>query len=103
MREKILEILADAEEDILTYEGNNMMEDGIINSFAVIELVSDLEDAFDIEIDAKYVIAENFANKEVLIYWIKIKLYPLVNIIRNLRLKFYCKYIYIISFRQNLL
>lgn len=67
MREKILEILADAEEDILTYEGNNMMEDGIINSFAVIELVSDLEDAFDIEIDAKYVIAENFANKETII------------------------------------
>ena len=67
MREKILEILADAEEDILTYEGNNMMEDGIINSFAVIELVSDLQDAFDIEIDAKYVIAENFANKETII------------------------------------
>lgn len=67
MREKILEILADAEEDILTYEGNNMMEDGIINSFAVIELVSDLEDAFDIEIDAKYVVAENFANKETII------------------------------------
>lgn len=67
MREKILEILADAEEDILTYEGNNMMEDGIINSFAVIELVSDLEDAFDIEIDAKYVVAENFANKEAII------------------------------------
>ena len=43
------------------------MEDGIINSFAVIELVSDLEDAFDIEIDAKYVVAENFANKETII------------------------------------
>ena len=67
MREKILEILADAEEDILTYEGDNMMEEGIINSFAVIELVSDLEDAFDIEIDAKYVVAENFANKETII------------------------------------
>lgn len=67
MREKILEILADAEEDILTYSGTNMMEDGIINSFQVIELVSELEDAFDIEIDAKYVIAENFANKESII------------------------------------
>ncbi len=67
MREKILEILADAEEDILTYEGDNMMEDGIINSFEVIELVSELEDAFDIEIDAKYVVAENFANKETII------------------------------------
>ena len=54
MREKILEILADAEEDILTYEGDNMMEDGIINSFAVIELVSDLEDAFDIDIVEKH-------------------------------------------------
>ena len=44
-----------------------MMEDGIIDSFTVINVVSDLEDEFDIEIDAKYVIAENFRNKEAII------------------------------------
>ena len=44
-----------------------MMEDGIIDSFTVINVISDIEDEFDIEIDAKYVVAENFKNKEAII------------------------------------
>ena len=44
-----------------------MMEDGVIDSFTVINVVSDLEEEFDIEIDAKYVVAENFRNKEAII------------------------------------
>ncbi len=63
MEEKVLEILEEYCEEALTYEGDNMMEEGIIDSFTVINIVSELEDAFDIEIDAKYVVAENFKNK----------------------------------------
>ena len=44
-----------------------MMEEGVIDSFTVINIVSELEDIFDIEIDAKYVVAENFRNKEAII------------------------------------
>lgn len=67
MQERILEILSEHCEEALTYDGDSMMEDGIIDSFTVINVVSDLEDEFDIEIDAKYVIAENFRNKEAII------------------------------------
>ncbi len=67
MQEKILEIISEHCEEALTYNGDSMMEDGIIDSFTVINVVSDLEDEFDIEIDAKYVIAENFRNKEAII------------------------------------
>ncbi len=67
MQERILEILSEHCEEALTYNGDSMMEDGIIDSFTVINVVSDLEDEFDIEIDAKYVIAENFRNKEAII------------------------------------
>ena len=67
MEEKILEILEEHCEEALDYDGDSMMEDGIIDSFTVINVVSDLEDEFDIEIDAKYVIAENFRNKEAII------------------------------------
>lgn len=67
MEEKILAILEEHCEEALTYEGNSMMEDGIIDSFTVINVVGDLEDEFDIEIDAKYVVAENFCNKEAII------------------------------------
>ncbi len=67
MQERILEILSEYCEEALTYNGDSMMEDGIIDSFTVINVVSDLEDEFDIEIDAKYVISENFRNKEAII------------------------------------
>ncbi len=67
MEEKVLEILKEHCEEALDYDGDSMMEDGIIDSFAVIQVVSDLEEVFDIEIDAKYVIEENFCNKAAII------------------------------------
>lgn len=66
MEEKVLEILEEYCEEALNYEGENMMEEGVIDSFTVINIVSELEDVFDIEIDAKYVVAENFRNKEAI-------------------------------------
>ena len=67
MEEKVLEILEEYCEEALAYTGENMMEEGVIDSFTVINIVSELEDIFDIEIDAKYVVAENFRNKETVI------------------------------------
>lgn len=66
MEEKVLEILEEYCEEALDYTGDNMMEEGVIDSFTVINIVSELEDVFDIEIDAKYVVAENFRNKEAI-------------------------------------
>ena len=66
MEEKVLEILEEYCEEAISYTGDNMMEEGIIDSFTVINIVSELEDAFDIEVDAKYVVAENFRNKEAI-------------------------------------
>lgn len=71
MEEKILEILEDVNEDILDYDGNDMYGEGVITSVEVLDIVSNIEDEFDIEIDAKYVIAENFANKEAIIALVK--------------------------------
>ncbi len=67
MEDKILEILKDINEDILSYNGDNMVTDGIINSFEIIEIVAEIENAFDIEIDTENIIAENFENKDTII------------------------------------
>ena len=67
MEKKGLEVLEEYCEEALDYTGDNMMEEGVIDSFTVINVVSELEDVFDIEIDAKYVVAENFRNKEAII------------------------------------
>lgn len=71
MEEKVMEILAEINEGILNYNGDNLFEAGLLDSFQVIDMVSELEDAFDIEIDAKYVVEENFATKEAIIELVK--------------------------------
>lgn len=71
MEEKILKILNEHCEDALDYDGENMVEDGVIDSFSIICIVSDLEEEFNIEIDADYVIAENFKNKEAIFALVK--------------------------------
>lgn len=67
MKEKVLEILAEVNEDIATYEGDNLFDAGLLDSLQAVDLVAELEDAFDIEIDARYVVEENFKTKEAII------------------------------------
>lgn len=71
MEEKILGILAAINEEIPAYSGSSLFEAGLLDSFQVIELVSELEDAFDIEIDAKYVVEENFLSREAIVALVK--------------------------------
>ncbi len=71
MEEKIISILDDYNEAIKDYKGENMMADGLLDSFELIGIVSDLEEEFDIEIDAKYVVTKNFANKDAVVALVK--------------------------------
>ncbi len=61
MKEKVLELLTEVNEEIATYEGENLLEDEIITSLEVIEIVSALEDEFGITISAKNISKANFA------------------------------------------
>ena len=67
MKEQVLEILGKVNKDLLTYTGENMVADGILDSFELLDMISKIEDAFDIEIDADYVTVEHFANKDTII------------------------------------
>lgn len=71
MEEKLLDLLKEIDEDILEYEGENLFEAGLLDSFLVIDLVSEIEEAFDIEIDAKDVLEENFRAKENIMKLVK--------------------------------
>ena len=71
MEERILAILEEVNEELLTYTGNNMLEDGIVNSFSFISLVSDIEDELDIEIDESLLEAEYFGNKDRIMKTVK--------------------------------
>ena len=67
--EKIKEIIVEqlgVAETSVTMEAS-FIDDLGADSLDIVELVMALEEEFDIEIDAKYVIAENFKNKEAII------------------------------------
>ncbi len=71
MEEKILAVLQEVNEDIVSYEGGNLFDAGILDSLQAVNLVSELEDALDIDIDARYVVEENFKTKDTIIEMIK--------------------------------
>ena len=71
MEKQILDILANVNEDLLTYTGPNMVDDDVIDSFELISIIGELEDTFDVEIDAGEVTEENFGNKDRIIALIK--------------------------------
>lgn len=71
MEEKVLNILKDINEELLTYTGNNMLEDGLVNSLTFVFLISELEDAFDLEFNSNLLNAEHFGNKDQVIKTIK--------------------------------
>ncbi len=66
MKEKLMEILAEVNEEILDYDGDNLIESGLLDSFQIVDLVGMFEEEFDIEIDAELVVVENFRTKEAI-------------------------------------
>lgn len=71
IEQKVLEILREVSDELVTYEGENMLKDGLINSLGFVNLIPDLEDVFDIEIDPALLDAEHFGNKNKIIATIK--------------------------------
>ena len=61
------EILAEINDEILEYDGDSLVESGLLDSFQIVDLVGMLEEEFDIEIDAELVVVENFETKEAII------------------------------------
>lgn len=66
MKERVLKVLEEVNEDILHFEGSSLIDAGLLDSFQVIDLVSMLEEEFDIEIDAELVIVENFVSVDAI-------------------------------------
>ena len=47
MKEKILDVLAEVNKDIISYNGDNLFDAGILDSLQVVNLIAELEDALD--------------------------------------------------------
>ena len=66
MKEKILEILQDIRPEVDFNESEDFLEDGYLDSFDMVALVSNLDKTFGISILGEDIIPENFANLEAI-------------------------------------
>lgn len=70
-RKIILDILQEMHEDIDYEKEKALVTDKILDSFDLVSLVSELTDAFDIEITAKDFVEENFNSLDTLVTMVK--------------------------------
>lgn len=65
MKEQIVKILTELRPEFdFTQEGVNFIEEGMLDSFDMVNLVNDLDSTFGISIDGVDILPENFATVE---------------------------------------
>lgn len=64
--DRIIEILTEIDETVEWEKEKALIDDRILDSFGVITLVAELEDAFGIEIEASEMIPDNFNSAEAI-------------------------------------
>ena len=71
MKEKVLEILANLRPEFDFTEDVDFIEEGMLDSFDVVTLVSDLDTTFGISIDGVDIVPENFSSIDAIINLLK--------------------------------
>ena len=64
--ETLLEVLNDIDDTVDWENETALIDDRILDSFGVISLISELEDQFEIEIDASEIVPENFNSADAM-------------------------------------
>ena len=67
MKEELMEILTELRPDVEFEAETKQIDDGVLDSFDIVSLVGELNDAFDIEINVEHLMPENFNNVEAML------------------------------------
>ncbi len=71
MKEKVLKILKAVRQDVDFEKETALIDDDILDSFDIISIVSDLNDAFDVDITADELEPENFNTLDAIVALVK--------------------------------
>lgn len=71
MREQVLAILKAVRQDVDFENETQLIDEGILDSFDIITIVSDLNDAFDVDITADELEPENFNTLDAIVALVK--------------------------------
>ena len=66
MMEDLLEILRDLHPDIDFEKEEGLIDDGILDSFDIVTLISEISENFDVTISAEYIVPENFNSAQAI-------------------------------------
>ncbi len=64
--DELLDILSELHPDVDFEEEDALVDDGIIDSFDIVTIVSEIQDRMDVTIGAKDILPENFNSAEAL-------------------------------------
>ena len=64
--EELLEILSDLHPDVDFEECDTLIDDGILDSFDIVSLISEINEEFDVVISAEHIVPENFNSAKAL-------------------------------------
>ncbi|MDD4780477.1 MAG: acyl carrier protein [Tissierellia bacterium] len=64
IREKIIEIIQNINEDFDPNEESDIIEDGILDSFDIINFIMEANESFGVKISVEEIVPENFTNVE---------------------------------------
>ena len=69
--EKLIELLSEIKEDVDFETCTTLIDDGILDSFAILSIVSEIDDEYDISIPAAEIIPANFNSAAALLEMIE--------------------------------
>ena len=64
--EELLEILSELHPEVDFETEEHLIDNAILDSFDIVTLIAEIHDVFDVTIDAKRIIPENFKSAEAL-------------------------------------
>ena len=64
--ERLLEILEELHSDVDYSSCDTLVDDGILDSFDIVSIITEVTEAFDVQIPASEIVPENFNSAEAL-------------------------------------
>lgn len=71
MKEQVLKILKSVRKDVDFEQATALIDDNVLDSFDIISIVSDLNEAFDVDITADELEPENFNTLDAIVELVK--------------------------------
>lgn len=71
IRETIIEILNDIDDEIVEYDGENLLEDGVVDSFTIMEIIGEISDRLGIDINPDDIIEEHFKTIDAIVEFVE--------------------------------